>query len=127
MLKNAFELGGFGMYPTLIFGVLAIGMAGWYAVSPERRRLIVMGFLSALTLMAGLLGTITGVMKSIQAAADLPNMGHFIALGTYESLYCLWFSLVLIILAGIAGAVGAWRSAPRGDASASPSQSPALS
>src|SRR5580704_3780508 len=39
MLIDMFKEGGFGMFPTLIFGVVLLVAAAHFAWSPERRRL----------------------------------------------------------------------------------------
>lgn len=38
-LGDFFAEGGWGMYPTLIFGLVAAGGAVWFALKPEPRRL----------------------------------------------------------------------------------------
>ena len=38
-MKDFFVEGGWGMYPTLIFGLISVGGAIWFALKPEPRRL----------------------------------------------------------------------------------------
>lgn len=38
-MKDFFVEGGWGMYPTLIFGLISVGAAIWFALKPEPRRL----------------------------------------------------------------------------------------
>jgi heme exporter protein D len=38
-----FQMGGWGMYPTLVFGVLALGAALRYAMTGDRARLLLAG------------------------------------------------------------------------------------
>ncbi len=118
-MLEAVRLGGWGMYPTLIFGALSIVAAVSYARSPERRRLALVGILSGVTLLAGLLGFTTGLMVSLSAAAGLPNQGELIALGTFESLNNVGLALMLLVISGLVAAVGAWRSGADGDKPAS--------
>jgi hypothetical protein len=103
-------MGGWGMYPTLFFGVLALGAAVRYAVAPDGARLLLVGILSAVNLTAGALGCITGVMTSIQYAAGQPNQWSLIALGTQESLHCVALALMLLVLTGMVTAIGAFRT-----------------
>ena len=93
-----------------------MGAAIWYALGPERRRLLLFCLFSAITLMAGLLGTITGIMKSFEYAAGQEEQIKFMALGTFESLNCIWIALCMVIMAGLVSAIGVWRSgSPKGE------------
>ncbi len=99
---EAFRNGGFGMYPTLCFGVFFI----WAAVRWSRGELrlgVTTWALGGLTLASGLLGTVTGVIKSL---SYLPSQHWLWLVGVGESLNNLALSLVLLILGGIAIAVG---------------------
>ena len=73
-MAEAFKNGGWGMYPVLVLGILFLGSTIWYAMSPERRRLLVPGVLGLVTLMSGVLGFLTGVMTSLMYAADQSEM-----------------------------------------------------
>ncbi len=110
MISEAFKMGGWGMYPTLVFGALLLGSAIWYAMTPERRRLLLPCVLAFVTFSSGMLGFLTGVMVSLNSAAELPDMMKFVALGTAESLHNVCFALAWNVLAGVVVAVGAWRS-----------------
>lgn len=110
MISEAFTLGGWGMYPTLVFGALLLGSAVWYLMNPERKRLLLPAVLAFVTLSAGMLGFLTGVMVSLTYAADHADMMKYVALGTAESLNNVCFALAWNILSGLVIAVGAWRS-----------------
>jgi hypothetical protein len=112
-MLEAFKLGGWGMYPTLFFGVLFITVAIGYARSAERARLVLLSVLSLLTSAAGFLGFVTGAIVTLTYAAGTPNQDAVVALGISESLHNVALALVLIVLGGIATAVGAWRAQPR--------------
>jgi hypothetical protein len=99
------------MYPTLFFGVLAIGAALWYALGPERPRLVLFCIASAVTLCAGTLGFVTGLMMTLMHSAGMPDQSALIAQGTFESLNNVGLALVMLILSGIVAAVGASRAA----------------
>lgn len=110
MISEAFRLGGWGMYPTLVFGALLLGSAIWYAMNPERRRLLLPAVMAFVTFSSGMLGFLTGVMVSLTSAAETPTIAKFVALGTAESLQNVCFALAWNVLAGLVVAVGAWRS-----------------
>lgn len=110
MISEAFTLGGWGMYPTLVFGALLLGSAIWYAVNPERRRLLLPVVMAFVTFSSGMLGFLTGVIVSLTSAADTSTILKFVALGTAESLHNICFALAWNVLAGLVVAVGAWRS-----------------
>jgi hypothetical protein len=110
-MMEAFRLGGWGMYPTSLFGVLAIAAAVWYARSPQRQRLVLFCIASTVALGAGVLGLVTGIMATLRHSAGMPDQSAMIAQGTFESLNNLSLALVLFILGGIVAGVGAWRAA----------------
>jgi hypothetical protein len=110
MISEAFTLGGWGMYPVLVLGALMLGSAIWYAMNPERKRLLVPFVLAFVTFCAGTLGFLTGVMVSISHAAETSTMMKFVALGAAEALNCLTFALAWNVLAGLVVAVGAFRA-----------------
>ena len=111
-IKEAFHMGGWGMYPTLIFGLLMIGVAFWYAVRPERRFVPLLVSCGLMTFVSGCLGFFTGVVKSLTALGQVPADSRYISLiGVAESLTNMVFAFVLIMLAMLAISVGAWRLA----------------
>ena len=109
---NAFLEGGIGMIPTLIFGLLLLGVAVRYAVSPEARVVPLLLSLGVLTLVAGMLGFVMGVITTMHAIAQMPPEQHWIAmLGVGESLQNLALALTLGALAALATSVGTFRLA----------------
>ncbi len=112
-MREIFHTGGFGMYPTAFFGLLMIGAAIRYAIKPESRFIPLQITLALLTLFAGGLGFVTGLIASFSAMADVPaDANKWIPLvGAAESLYNVALALVLVILASIAASVGAARLA----------------
>jgi hypothetical protein len=110
MVGEAFKLGGWGMYPVLVFGILLLGASIWYAVTPERKRLLLPAVLGIVTFSAGLLGFLTGVMVSLTYAAENADMAKFVAVGTAESLNNVGFALAWIVMSGLVVAVGAFRA-----------------
>jgi hypothetical protein len=111
-LADAFHMGGWGMWPTLICGVLLIGAAVWYAVQPARRLGPLLVSLGLMTFISGLLGLSMGVIKSLLPMGQLAPDARFIPLiGIAESMYNIVWAFCLIMIAAVIGAVGAWRLA----------------
>lgn len=107
---EAFHMGGWGMYPTLMFGLLMLAASIRYAVSPERRFVPLQVSLGVLTLMAGALGFVTGVIKTFTLIGDVtPDKRWIWMLGVGESLNCIGLALVLSVLAALAASAGAYR------------------
>lgn len=117
-MGEAFRLGGWGMYPTLIVGVLLVGAAVGYARRPERRRLVLIVWLQALTLLVGTLGFVAGMIRAARIAGESPAPSATILVGLSEALHNVGLALGLVIIAGIGGAVGLARArrAARGGA-----------
>lgn len=113
-MREMFHTGGFGMYPTAIFGLILIAVAIRYAIKPESRYIPLQITLAILTLLSGALGFVTGIITSFSAMGGVPGDGsaRWIPLiGAAESLYNVALALALIILGSIAASVGAARIA----------------
>ena len=112
-MSAAFHLGGWGMYPTSVMGLVLLGAAGLYARRPERGGLpVVIGF-AVMTFLAGSLGFVTGVIKTLAYAASSPppeGPGVVVAAGISESLHNISLALVLLVLASIVTTVGTIRA-----------------
>lgn len=111
-MMEAFRLGGWGMYPTTIAGLVLVLAAARYAKDPTRGRQRVVRHLTALTFLVSCLGFVTGV---INAFTKIPEMdgdtGKLVIQGVGESLCNIGAGLVLMIIATIIATVGASRSA----------------
>jgi len=107
---EAFHHGGWGMYPTTLMGLVLLLASVQYARQPERRRLPVVISLGVLTLLAGTLGFVTGVIKTLIHAVDEPDLANTIAGGVGESLNNIGLALSLLIVATIAVSIGAFRA-----------------
>lgn len=109
---NAFVEGGAGMIPTLAFGLLLLGVAVRYAVRPEARLVPLLASLGVLTLVAGMLGFVMGLITTLHAIAKVPPEQHWLALvGVGESLQNVALALSLGALAALATSVGTFRLA----------------
>lgn len=107
-MSEAFHLGGWAMYPTAIAGFLVI-ICGWrFAANPDRARLHTAKWLYVLTSLVGTLGFVTGVMKTLMAAGQLPPNDAIgtAMIGIGESANNLGLALCTMIVATIGVAVG---------------------
>lgn len=111
---EAFQSGGWGMFPTLLAGLVLMGVSVRYAVAPRRALLTPLTALAALTLCAGALGFVLGFIKSVNAVGQMEEPNPALALiGAGEAAHCVALALGLTVLAGIAVSVGAFRVAHR--------------
>lgn len=109
-MAEAFKEGGWGMFPVLVFGILFLGSAIWYAANPERKRLLLSGVMAFVTLGAGFLGFFTGVIATFNGASQMPNAMNVAMIGVAESLNNVCFALVWFVMCGLVVAVGAFRA-----------------
>ncbi len=99
------------MYPTAIAGLVLVVAACRYAAGPDARRRRVVAALAMLTFLVSCLGFVTGVIKSFQTATTLDgDVGNVVVTGVGESLNNLGLGLVLLVIAGIATAIGVART-----------------
>ena len=113
-MREIFHLGGFGMYPTAFFGLLLIGVSLRYAIKPEARFIPLQITFGLLTLFAGCLGFVTGLITSFSHLPELApgdNAKWIPFIGAAESLYNVALALALVIMAVIATSIGAARIA----------------
>lgn len=110
-MLEGFRLGGWAMFPTLVFGLLLLGAAVRYAVRPEARWVPLQIALGVLTLTSGLLGFVTGVITTTRHLPELPTerVGLIGAIGVGESLHNLGLAFLLMMLAALLASVGAAR------------------
>ena len=116
-MLEAFRLGGWGMIPTAIFGLLMLAASVRYAMSPEKRFVPLQISLGIMTMASGALGFVTGVMKSFSYLGQAAPDDRWIwTLGVGESLNNVALALGLVTLAAVAASIGAYRfsqSSPR--------------
>ncbi len=114
-MMEHFREGGWGMFPVLAFGLLLLAAAVKYAVKPERRLVPLLYGLGVLTLSAGALGFVTGLMATANAIGTNPDFtshaGLITIIGVGESLNNIAFSLIFVVLAAIAASLGAMQIA----------------
>lgn len=113
-MSEIFHVGGFGMYPTALFGLLLVGVSIRYAIKPESRFVPLQVTLGLLTLLAGMLGFVTGLITSFSHMSGVSGEGSskwIPLIGAAESLHNVALALALIIMAALAASVGAARLA----------------
>ena len=111
-MGNFFEEGGFGMYPTMIFGFFLVAAAVFTLLRPERRWPLVVS-LGVATFGAGLMGTTVGLintMKYVAHKAPEAERLQFLAQGVAESLNNLELALFMVIPTALVCCAAALRS-----------------
>jgi hypothetical protein len=117
-LLDRFHDGGWGMYPTLVFGALLLGVAVRYAVTPERRYVPLLVALNVATLVSGGLGFVTGVVVTASALASegITQPTNISFFGVGEALNNVALALLLVMVGTMAATVGAWKLSREGSA-----------
>jgi hypothetical protein len=119
-MSEFFRDGGYGMFPTLVIGLLLLATAVLYAVRPTPKRARVGLVLGLVTLASGLLGASVGMAMSAHFIPKVAKADQLeiLAQGFAESIHNVVLALIVVVLAGLVASVGAARSAdepsPRG-------------
>jgi hypothetical protein len=109
-MLDLFKEGGWGMFPTLFSGLLLLGVSASYALKPEMKKVPLLISMGILTLMAGSMGFVSGVIVTMHAIAHVQPDERWIAmLGVGESLTNLGLAFALMTVSALATTVGAWR------------------
>lgn len=114
MWTHFFRDGGWGMYPTTLFGFLLVASGVLVVLRPERRYVPLVLTLGALTASSGVLGFATGLVATFRYLPRVPEVDQrftIAALGCAESLHNLVLALILVTLTALLGAVAAARVA----------------
>jgi hypothetical protein len=114
-----FSEGGWGMYPTLVFGLSTVGGAVWFALKPEPRRL---AFTAAmwLTLVSAIVHAtwtdLAAVMAYLSEASQKPDapVAQILFTGLKESTRPGAMGGIFLTLGLLIVAIGALRS-PKND------------
>jgi hypothetical protein len=114
MWDNFFTAGGWGMFPTLLFGFLLLAASALALIRREARLGRVARVMSGATLASGLLGTCFGISTTVHYAATLPPADQVftVALGLEESLHVVVLALLFVVPAALIRALAAFREAP---------------
>jgi len=109
-----FRDGGWGMFPTLVFGLILVVVSIRYALSPRQRDVPLMISLAVLTFVSGALGFVSGVMTTFHFVAEGGLKGEeataITLQGVAESLNNVGFALMLLTLATMSAAYGSWKT-----------------
>ena len=109
-MLDYFRDGGWGMFPTLVCGLVLVAVAARYAVRPEKRFVPLLASLGILTMTIGALGFVSGLIVSVRAVTRVTPLNPLLALlGAGEALNNVGLALCLISLAALATVTGAWR------------------
>src|SRR5262245_58562050 len=109
-MTHWFQLGGFPMWFTLVFGVLSIAASLRYAARPERRLVPLTISLGMMTLLNGAFGFVAGLIMSLNGLPKAAAAERWIwMVGLGESLVNIAFALALVGLATLAMVIGTWR------------------
>jgi hypothetical protein len=106
-MQDAFHAGGWGMYPTTLFGLVLLAFAVKYARDPNRRRLFLLRQLTVLVALSGTLGFVMGVIRTFMNMES--EQLHIAFIGVGESLNNIALALCMMILSRIIMAFGAAR------------------
>lgn len=111
MWDNFFEAGGFGMYPTMLFGFLFIAAAAFHALRRDARHLRVAFALGVATFASALLGTSVGICTSVHYVKKVPPPEQFMTMwqGIEESLHNAVLGLIIIVIGALISAAGVMR------------------
>lgn len=110
-VAQAFHEGGWGMWPTLVLGTLALALAVRNAASPKPATMPLIVGLGAATLLAGALGVVTGLVATVRTVQRLPvaDQASTALVGVGESLMNAVLALLLATLVALAAGVGGYR------------------
>lgn len=109
---ESFRLGGFPMFPTLLFGLMLVAAAVRYAMKPEMRWVPLQIALAVLTLASGAFGFVTGlILTTINAGGAGAKMSQLTTVGFGESLCNMSLAFALVAAAALAACIGAARLA----------------
>ena len=113
MWSNFFEAGGWGMYPTSLFGFLLVASVVLYLLRPERRFVPLVASLAVVALGAGALGASVGIVNSLHYLPQVPQVDQvkIAGLGISESLNNVVLALMIVVFSGLVFAAGSLRAA----------------
>jgi len=122
MWSNFYENGGWGMYPTTLFGFFLVASTVLLLLRPERRFARLTGALGLLTLFAGVLGCSVGFINTFRYVENVvpEEQVKLIAIGCAESLNNVVLALLIVTFCSLLAAIAALRvlrnGSPQGSA-----------
>jgi len=111
MWTNFFEAGGWGMYPTSLFGFLLVAAGVVLVLRPQRRFARMVVALGVATAGSGVLSTAVGIVNSFYYLEQVPVERQLAigALGCAESLHNLVLAMMLVVITALLAAAAALR------------------
>jgi hypothetical protein len=105
--------GGWTMYPTTLFGLLALASAALLVARPERRFVPLFLSLNALTLFTGFLGTLWGLTGAVKATLNAApaDVQTIVGACCTQALSSLLLASVFVVVGLMGAASGAVRVA----------------
>jgi hypothetical protein len=102
-----------GMYPVTLFGFLLVVSCVLYTLRLRPHHARLAKILAGTTLMAGLLGTATGVCNSALylSKVEVGKQLEIFTLGLQESLHDSILALIFVIIASLIASAGVLRDA----------------
>ena len=112
MWSDFFTAGGWGMYPTLIFGFLSVATGVLYLLRPERRFVALVISCGITALGSGLLSFCVGVGNTLRYLEQVKpeEQIQVAALGFQESLNNVILALILLVFTAMFATLGALRA-----------------
>ncbi len=109
-MLEALREAGWGAWPVMLFGLTSLILAVSYAVKPRRRLLpLVVGF-GVATIIAGFLGTMTGLQHAVSGLHEVTADRRWIFLiGLKEALNNLVMAFVIECAVTLVATVGSYR------------------
>lgn len=110
MLLDAFRAGGWGMYPTALFGTISLALMIDAVRRPQRPTGALPSMIVA-TALAGLLGFFAGIIATFGTASGFPVDDQFriMMIGVAESLSNITLALVFGVFLALLSAARGWR------------------
>ena len=117
-MANFFHEAGWGIWPVMLFGCITMFFACYYAIAPRKEFMTpIVGFGIA-TIIAGCLGTLTGIQNSVRYIENVELADQWIYyIGVRDSLNNSVAALVIATLCALAATVGSHRLSKRAAAS----------
>ncbi|MFO0597090.1 MAG: hypothetical protein U0228_17385 [Myxococcaceae bacterium] len=105
--------GGWTLFPTTLFGILAMGAAAIIAFRPERRFVPLLVALSAVTLCSAFLGSAIGLWGVVKASANAApaDVSAIVSACAVQALSSVLVAFACLTLASLGTALGAVRHA----------------
>jgi hypothetical protein len=111
MWSNFYENGGWGMFPTTLFGFFLVASGVLLLLRPERRFVPLVASLGLLTLSSGVLGCSVGLIKTFRYVQEVApdEQVTIAAVGCAESLNNLVLALLIVVVTTLLAAASALR------------------